>query len=156
MPVGRQIRRRQHAIGLHQRKQRLCLVGIDDLERHPDLLGDPAHVMELVDALGGLGQPDRPAAVQAHGLAGAILELLVEVEAAPEQAHRLWAGRELGAQARRVPCRARRQLVLLEQRDVGGSPERKVIGDAASSDAAADDRDADTLRNASAPSAARL
>ena len=51
-------------------------------------------------------------------LPGLGLERLVEVEAVLEQAHQVVAADELGAEAGRVPRRAARQLVRLDEDDV--------------------------------------
>jgi len=50
-------------------------------------------------------------------------------------------GAELSDETSRMPCRARRQLLPLEQNDIGEAAKRQVIGEAAADDAAANDHD---------------
>ena len=105
--VRRQIRTRQHAVERDQREQLVRPLGSDDLERYADLLRDPADVVELVDPVLVLGQPDGATAMEADGLAGLLLERLVEVEAALQQPHDVRVADELGAESRGVPGRPR-------------------------------------------------
>ena len=110
--VGRQMGGGDQPGGIEQRKERLRPIGRDDLERHADLVGDPLDAPELVDPVAGGREPKRARLVVGD------VERAVQVDAAPQQRHQVVAPRVLGAEAGRVPRRALRELVLLEQDDV--------------------------------------
>jgi hypothetical protein len=67
------------------------------------------------------------------------LERCVQVEAVLEQVHQVVARDELRAEACRVPGRAARELVLLDERDLVPPEPRQVIEDAAARYSSADD-----------------
>jgi len=127
--------------GIEQRKERLRLVGRDNLERHADLVGDPLDAPELVDPVAGGREPKRARLVVGD------VERAVQVDAAPQQRHEVVAPRVLGAKAGRVPRRTLRELVLLEQDDVVCAESREVVGETAAGNAAADDRDPRLLQH---------
>src|SRR5581483_10667750 len=83
-------------------------------------------------------ETERAAPVVVDRLAGLALERLVDRDAPTEQAHDVVALVELRAEACRVPRRAARQLVLLEQQRVRPAEPGQVVEERATADAAAD------------------
>ena len=112
----------------------------DDLDRDAEQLGD----RRRDDGTRRRGPASSPAGRCRTGgsrrLAGP-LERLVELDAVAQQAHQVVARVELRAEPGRVPGRAARQLVLLEQHDVLQPSASEVVEQAAAGDAAPDDRD---------------
>ena len=82
--------------------------------------------------------PDGAAAVVVDRLPGLVLERLVGRDAPEEEAHDVVALVELRAEAGRMPRRAARQLVLLEQQRVRPAEPRQVVEQRAAGDTAAD------------------
>ena len=135
VPVRRQVRRREHVADLDQRVQLAGALRPDDLDRDVEKLGRGGAMAKLVDAIRRRRQPHAAALVVIGG------ERLVELDAVTEQAREVVARVELRAETGRVPGRAARQLVLLEQDDVLPSEPAKVVEQAAAGHAAPDDRD---------------
>ncbi len=133
--VGRQVRGSEQPVRVEQRKQLGRALRRDDLERDADLVGDALDVTELVDSIG------RGREAQGAGLVVGDVERAVELDAASQQGAEVVAPGVLRAQTGRVPGRAGRELVLLEQHDVRLAEARQVVGEAAAADPAADDRD---------------
>ena len=84
MPVGRQVRRGEDAVGSRQWEQLDRPLGRDDLERHTHALGDPVHVLELVQPVAGRADPDAAALVEVDREARLLLERAVELDRVPE------------------------------------------------------------------------
>ena len=133
--VGRQVRDGEQPVRVEQRKQLGRALRRDDLERDADLIGDAFDVTELIDSIG------RGREAQGAGLVVGDVERAVELDAASQQGAEVVAPGVLRAQTGRVPGGAGRELVLLEQHDVRLPEAGQVVGEAATGDAAADDRD---------------
>ena len=101
---------------------------------------------ELFPSVGVGRQVQRAGRLPAGRQTGVGLERLEDLDAAlHDLAHA--RGRACRRdQPGRVPCRARRELVALEQHDVGPSPPGEVVGDAAADDTSADDHDSGAAR----------
>ena len=144
-PVGRQPAGGEHPVEAGQGPQLGDPVGTDDLEGDADRVGHGPPRVELVDPLGGGGEAEAAAAVVADVDAGVGFKTaVVELDAGAQQLHQLQAAVVLGAQAGGVPGGAARELVGLEHGDVGAAEPGEVVGDAATGDAAADDRNLHT------------
>ena len=95
--------------------------------------------VDLVLALLGQRHGDRADLPHAGGDTGLGLELHVEVGRIFGEPRHVLRGAQLADQPGRMPCRARGQLLALEQHDVGPAELGQMIGDRAAGDAAADD-----------------
>ena len=130
--------RADQAVRLAQRPQLGDPLRPDQLERHADRIGGAAVFAVLVHPLLVGREAQVAGLVEAHGLAGLGLKRLVQIDTVFVQLANAVAHVEQRQQPRRVPGRARRQLVLLNQHDVRAAELGQVIGDAAPNDAAAD------------------
>src|SRR4029078_7936996 len=89
-------------------------------------------------ALLAIGEHEAAGAMEAAGLAGDLLELVIEGDRVAWQLLHVGIAVERVEAARRVPGRARCQLVALDQHDILPSSLGEMIEDAATDDAAAD------------------
>ena len=64
MAVGGKVGGREDAVRSREREQLECPLGRDDLERHVHVLGDPLHVLELVQPVAGRADPNAAALVE--------------------------------------------------------------------------------------------
>jgi len=144
----RNVERADQVVGPHERPALRRFVEVDDPRLDADTLGHGGAAKDLLPTLLVVRNGDRAGGAVAGGLAGFVLELL-------EQSGRV--GGELGQRVRRleltdqpggVPCRATGERALLQHGDVGDAPTGQVVGDAAADDAATDDDDFSTIRNA--------
>ena len=129
----------QHALRVDDGRARRDLRGADDLglQAHVAVLGPLG--LQLVQALGRVGEGQAADVVQAAGLAADLLQLLVEADGVALERGHVGVGVQGVEAARRVPGRARGQLVALDQDDVAPAELGQVIEHAAADDAAADD-----------------
>ena len=81
--VGRKVGGGEHAVGPCEREQLDRALRRDDLDRHTDALGDPAHVLELVQPVARRADADAAAAVEVDRQPRFLLERLVQLERRP-------------------------------------------------------------------------
>ena len=142
VPVGRKVGGREDAVRPREREQLERPFGRDDLERHAHVLGDPPHVLELVQPVAGRADPDAAALVEVDRESRLLLECPVQLDRRPEQLHQVVALDELRAEAGGMPRRPTRQLVRLHESDVTPAEPREVVERRDPSDTAAHDDDA--------------
>ena len=145
VPVRGQMSAREHAVDLHQREQPSARSGVTISNGTPTCSATPLTWKNWSTRSCRLGQAHRAAAVEARpAWPVSSSSCVVQVEAALQHPHDVRVADELGAEARRVPGGAGRELVLLRAARLPGAapPARRWIGDAAARDAAADDRNA--------------
>ena len=132
---------REHALHVHERIDLLDLLRIDDLAVEADELAHARDVMEPFH-LGRLERKtDAAASMPAHVLPGLLLELRVEPDPVVVDLRHVVVGDEARALARRVPRRARRELPLLHEQDVGPTFLGEVIEQPRSHHSSTDDDD---------------
>jgi hypothetical protein len=129
----------EDAVDACKREELLAPLRRDDLEGHPDLGRDAADPFELVQAVTRAGEPDGTRLVEARRLTRLVPERAVELDARAQEGHQVVARRVLRQEAGRMPCRAARELVGLEQNGIRGAEPRQVVEDARAGDAAPDD-----------------
>jgi hypothetical protein len=107
----------------------------------------------LIPALAKTGsrEANAAAAMEIDGLPRLGFERAVQVEAVLEEPDQVAAPDEPGAQARRVPGRAAREFVLLDEHHVAPAQLRQVIEQAAPRHASADDDDSRFIAHGSRP-----
>ena len=135
--VGR-VGARQDALDVQQRMQVLDLVGADDVHLDAEVGELALDVAEPVDLVGLGRQADRAAAVPAGRLPGLRLEGLVELHPVGVDRGHGEPANEVGNQAGRVPGRARSELTLVDQHDVGPAFLGQMVEQAGTHGAAAD------------------
>ncbi len=113
--VTREVGGSENAVCVDQRKEFASAFGGDDLEGNAHQFRDALAVFELVEPILRSGQPQAAAPMQVDRLSRLGLERLVQIDAVPEQLHQVEARIELGAETRRMPGRAARELVLLHK-----------------------------------------
>ena len=136
---------------VQQRIELLRLRRRDQMRLHAEIPGTGMHELEIVEDLVGGGDHHVAGGMDAAALAGDRLDLAVEIDRVFLQLGDVGVG-VVGVDAGRgVPGRARGQLVLLEQGDVGPAELGQVVEHAGPDDAAADHRDPDLRLHAKAP-----
>ena len=145
LAVERQVHGADHAVGVEMRIHLLDL-GWRDLA-HVNVEGARHRrlAVELVLALLGQCHRDRADLAHAGGNTGLFLKSDVEVGRIFRQPRHVLRAAQLADQAGGMPGRARRQLLALQQHDVGPAELCQVIGDRAAGYAAADDDGAGPL-----------
>ena len=137
----------EQIVGAHERMKVADLLGGDHFHaaetEHIVRIGHTLELREAVPAVGDGHAPDLP---ESRRLPGLRFQLGKEIAGVGAEL-RVGVARPGGAdQARRVPARARRELLALQQHDVRPSPFREVVGDARPGDSAADDHCARSFR----------
>ena len=131
----------EDAVHVHERIDLPDLLRVDDLAVEADELADARDVVEPLH-LGRLHrEPDAATAVPAHVLPGLLLELRVEPDPVVVDLRHVVVGDEARTLARRVPGRARGELPLLDQQDVGPSLLGEVVEQPHSHHSPTDDDD---------------
>ena len=132
----------EDVVGTRERKQRRDFSRRDFLHvdaAMPIECGDPPIFLEPVAIGGDFNETDR---TKAGRLAGLRFEACIEIaRVAAERGRRFRRRAECADEARRMPCRSRRELRALEQHDVFHTQVPEVIRDRAADDAAAYDDD---------------
>ena len=127
-------------IGLvHQREHRLRLGRRDQLGVHAEIAALGVGKAQEVHALGGVGEHHAAGQVQRAGLAGNLLQLLVELHRIGLQLGDVGIAIQRVEAAGRMPGRAGGQLRALDQHDVGPAGLGQMVEHRAADDAAADD-----------------
>ena len=128
-------------LDVHERVDLLDLLRVDDLAVEADEPADARDMMEPLH-LGRLQrEPDAAAPVPAHVLSGLLFELGVEPDAVVMDLRHVVVGDEARALSGRVPGRARRDLALLHEQDVGPSLLGEVVEETDAHHAPTDDDD---------------
>ncbi len=130
-------------VELDQRMARLDLVGADQLERDPLRPRHRRDMGELLHPRRRMGEADRTGDMVVDRVIDLRAEALVERVAVALQLQDVPARREGRAITRRMPGRARGQLVALGEGYVGPAPAHQMIERAAPDGAAADDQHPD-------------
>ncbi len=139
LPVGRQEGCAHHVVDLHQRPQRLRLLGRKELHLEPERRRRRRLPLDLDPALGIAGEPEPAIPLPAGREPGLRFEAIVEGDGIAEELRDVGAGAQLADEAGRMPGRPRRELAALQEQHVGEPHLAQVIGDRAADDAAADD-----------------
>ncbi len=84
VPVGRKVGGGEDAVGSREREQLERTLGRDDLERHAYVLGDPPHVLELVQPVAGRSDANAAALVEVDRESCLLLERSVQLDRCPE------------------------------------------------------------------------
>ena len=138
VPVGREIRGTEDAVGRHRREEILGLGGRDELEREAERLRPSRLARDLLHPLLRRREPEG-AHLAPTGLEPDLgLERPVEVDALHHHLRQRERRAELADQARRVERRAAREVCPLDQDDVVPAEPREPVQDRASPDPAAD------------------
>ena len=124
---------------VHQREHRLGFRRRDQLGIHAEIAALGVRQPEEVHALGRVGEHDAAGQVQRAGLAGKLLQLLVELHRVGLQLGDVGVAVERMEAAGRVPGRTGRQLRAFDQHDVGPAGAGQVVKHRTADDAAADD-----------------
>ena len=151
MAVGRVPERADQAVHGGERPELLDLLDADQVALDADGLGRALVVAVLVHAVAVGRQAQVAGVVEAHGLAGLGLQLLVELDRVLVELADAVAHVEERQQAGGVPGRAGGQLGPLEQDHVVPALLGQVIEDADAVDAAADDNHAGMAFHAESP-----
>ena len=115
----------------------------DDLGLHAEIAAAGMRHLQPVEPLGRVGELQPAGQVQAAGLAGDRLDLLVEADGIGLQLGDVGVAVQRVEAARRMPGRARGQLAPLDQHHVAPAGLGEMIEHRAADDAAADHRDLD-------------
>ena len=142
VPVARRVGAQQHAFGVEQRVQPGDLVGADQVALRADAAQHALHVAEPVDLIFVGREPDRAAAMPARGLTRFGLQALVKPGGVEMRLRHVEAADEVRDQPGRVPGRARGELALLDQHDIGPPLLDEVVKERDPHHAAADHDDA--------------
>ena len=139
LAVERQMHGADHVRDVEMRIHLLDFVGRN--LAHVDVEGARQRGLpvDLVLALLGQRHGDRADLAHAGGDAGLGLELDVEVGRIFREPRHVLRAAQLADQPGGMPCRARGQLLALQEHDVGPAELGQMIGDRAAGDAAADD-----------------
>ncbi len=145
--VVRDERRGEHAVGAHRRKALLRLLRGDDLHRQPERLRPRRLTPDLLEPGLRRREPQAAELVPAGVVARELLQLRVEADGVLHHPRQRDRRPELADEARGVPGRAVRQLVLLEEHRVRPAELREVVEDRAADDAAPDHHRPRALRD---------
>ena len=141
LPVGRQERRADDVVDLHQRPEVLRLLRRQELHFESEGTRRRRLALHLGPPLRVAGQAQAAVALPAGRLAGLGLEPVVQGDGIAEQLGDVGRGAELPDQPRRVPGRARGQLAPLDEQHVGQPHRAEMIGDRRADDSSADNHD---------------
>ena len=107
---------------VHQREQLLRLVDRDQLEVHAEVAAARLRHLQPVEPLGRAGQHDAAGEMHAAGLAGDLLDLLVELDGVLLQLGDVGVAVDGVHAAGGMPGRAGGQFRALDQHDIASSP----------------------------------
>ena len=138
--LDRVVHRADEVLLLEQREQLLGLGDRDQLEVHAEVAAARLGHLQPVEALGRAGEHDAAGDVHAAGLAGDLLDLLVELDRVLLQLRDVRVAVDRVHAARRVPGRARGQLGALDQHHVLPARLGQVVEHARAHHATADHR----------------
>ena len=96
-------------------------------ETVPSAPTDPAHVLELMQPVGGRPNADAATLVEVDREALLLIERSVQLDRAAEELHQVVALDELRAEAGGMPRRPARELVRLNERDVAPAEPGEVV-----------------------------
>lgn len=132
----------QQVVGGNQRMPAGAFGGVDDLELHAHAARHRGEVAVSVHLRGGVGQTDAAVAVAiADGIVGIVAQFAIKRDRMTFQPDHRLVHAEIRHLRRRMPGRARGQLVALQQHHVGPAFPGQVVERGAACDAAADDDD---------------
>lgn len=140
VPGGQQAVRRDVGVQL------LDPVGLDDLEFEAEMARQRLAAEVFGEARLRLGEPQAAGDVKARGLAGHLLEPLVEADRVRVQADEGGAAAEMGDEGGGAPGGAGTQLALLQENRIGAAALGELEQHVGARHAAADDDDASLLR----------
>jgi len=112
---------------LEQRVELLGLLHGDDLHVHAEVAAAGLRHAQPVEALGGVGELEPAGQVDAAVLAGLLLDLAVQVDGVLLQAGHVGVAIERVHASGGVPRRAGRELLALDEHDVGPPLLREVV-----------------------------
>ena len=138
VPVGREVRRAEHAVRRHRREERLRLGRRDQLERQPERLRPAGLTGDLLQTLLRRGEPQRTDLAPPRLEADLGLERAVEVDAGHHHLRQAQRRPELAHEAGGVERRAARQLGALDQQDVVPPEPGEPVEDRAAAHPASD------------------
>ena len=124
---------------VHQREHRLGFRRRDQLGVHAEITALGVGKPQEVHALGAVGEHDAAGQMQRAGLAGNLLQLLVELDGVGLQLGDVGIAVQRVEATGRMPGRAGGQLRALDQHDIGPAGAGEVEQHRAADDAAADD-----------------
>ena len=129
---------REHAVGAHRREQRLRLLRRDDLHRQPERLRPRRLAADLLEPRLRRREPQAAELAPAGVVPRQLLQLGVEPDRVLHHPRQRQRRAQLADEPGRVPRRAVRQLVLLEEERIRPALLREVVEDGAADHAAAD------------------
>ena len=138
----RVVQRAHEVLFFQQRKEMRRLVDGDELHVETEVAAARHGEPQEIHPLAGAREVDAAGDVDPAGLPGFGLEILVELDRVLLQLRDVGVAVQRMHAAGRVPRRARRQLVALDQHHVGPTGLGEMIENAGADDAAADDGDA--------------
>ena len=129
--------------GVHDRQHARRLLQIDELRVEPEVAAAAAGGLEVVEPVLRIGEHQAAGEVDAAGLPGDFLDLLVDLEGVVLELGDVGVGVERVHAPRRMPGGAGGELGALQQDDVLPAVPGEVVEDAATDDSAADDGHSD-------------
>jgi hypothetical protein len=126
---------------VHQREDPRGLVDRDDLHVEAEVAGACTGELQEIHPLPSSREVHSRCNVDAARLAGRILDFAVELDRILLQLGDVRIAIQRVHASGRMPCRAGRQLVALDQHDVGPAGPREVVQNGGADDAATDDGD---------------
>ena len=130
-----------HALNIVKRIELFNLSGVDDLHAEADVIRDAFHRVEPIEISLLARNADTARGVPTHILTGLFLERGIQPITVVMDLGEVVVADEAGALPGRVPGRARGQLALLNQHDVGLAFLSEVIRERHAHDAAPDNHD---------------
>ena len=134
---------------VHDRQHARRLLQIDELGVETEVTATAAGGLEVVEPVLRVGEHEAAGEVDAAGLPGDFLDLLVDLEGVVLELGDVGVGVERMHAARRMPGGAGGELGALEQDDVLPAVPGEVVEDAATDDSSADDSHSDMRFHAS-------
>ena len=128
---------------VHDRQHARRLLEIDELGVEPEVAPAAARGLEVVEPVLRVGEHEAAGEVDAAGLPGDLLDLLVDLQRVVLELGDVGVGVERVHAARRMPGGAGGELRALQQDDILPAVPDEVVEDAATHDAATDDGDSD-------------
>ena len=147
LTIARQEARADEIIDHHQRPHRLDLGGREQLHVHAEASRRGGKALELGPAIVIAGKPEAAGHLPASGEPGLGFETAVEIDGIFQELGDRRRRPELTDEPGGMPGRARGELVLLEDDDVGAMIAGEVISSGAADDAAADHHDIGMARH---------
>ncbi len=141
LPILGQMHDADHIVRPHQRPQLAGLLRREQIDLQPEAARHRGAALQLFQPARIGGERQRSDLPEPGCVAAVFLERAVELGRVLREPGEVVGGAQLAHQPGGVPGRARRQLLALEQDDIGDAAQGEMIGDAAADDAAADDDD---------------